>query len=220
MTLLRCLSRIQKKIYRMCCSQRCVLLAWTCFTPQHTAKPTPTQVAGKVPGPEEFDAAAAEPVPESDRISPRMSTAHWQAKLAQAKADQDELLGGNERLQRQIRSVLDMRRKGPAEDDNMLGTAEARYSGLCSSLEEQKRRLANIVAKFDRIVEELRLELQERLTKTTQVQNVCFYLAFCMLRGFGSCKCTTVSELHCSSFGHTLVRTNTTTAAVPCTAQL
>lgn len=130
-------------------------------------------MAGQAP--EEPNTTATEPVPES----PRLSNAHWQAKLAQARADQEELLGGNERLQRQIRSVLDLRRKGPAEDENMLGTAEARYASLCSSLEGQKTKLANIASKFDRTVEELRQELQERLTKTTQVQNVRLQLLQC-----------------------------------------
>lgn len=144
-----------------------------------------TQVAGQVP--EEPETAAAEPVVES----PRLSNAHWQTKLAQAKAEQEELLGGNARLQRQIRSVLDLRRKGPAEDENMLGTAEARYASLCSSLEGQKTKLANIASKFDRTVEELRQELQERLTKTTQVQNVCFHLLQCSLwRSLVSASCS------------------------------
>jgi hypothetical protein len=96
--------------------------------------------------------------------------------LTQARAVQEELLGNNERLQRQIRSVLDLRRKGPAEDENVLGTAEARYASLCQSLEEQRNKLANIAAKFDRTVDELRQELQDRLTKATQVQNVCAHL--------------------------------------------
>jgi hypothetical protein len=98
------------------------------------------------------------------------------AKIAAATAEQEELLGNNEKLQRHIRSVLDLRRKGNQEEENMLGTAEARYASLCASLDEQKTHLANIASKYDRTVEELRQELQDRLTKATQVQNVSFHL--------------------------------------------
>lgn len=93
-------------------------------------------------------------------------------RLAIAQADQDSLLSTNERLQRSIRSVLDLRRKGAGEDDSKLGTAEARYKSLAASLEEQKSKLTSSAAKYDRTVEDLREELHDRLTRTTQIQNV------------------------------------------------
>lgn len=101
-------------------------------------------------------------------------------RLGILQTDQESLLATNERLQRAIRSVLDLRRRGAAEDDSKLGTAEARYKSLSASLEEQKSKLASSAAKYDRTVEELREELHERLTRTTQIQNVrlCLSLSF------------------------------------------
>lgn len=100
------------------------------------------------------------------------SAAELEKRLAIAQEQQDTLLAANERLQRSIRSVLDLRRRGAAEDDSKLGTAEARYQSLAASLEEQKSKLTSSAAKYDRTVEDLREELHERLTRTTQVQNV------------------------------------------------
>eukprot|EP00892_Ulva_mutabilis_P012321 jgi/Ulvmu1/9461/UM052_0029.1 len=101
----------------------------------------------------------------------RQSVQELRKRLEIAQAEQDTFLSTNERLQRSIRSVLDLRRKGAAEDDSKLGTAEARYKSLAASLEEQKAKLTSSAAKYDRTVEELREELHERLTRTTQIQN-------------------------------------------------
>ena len=93
-------------------------------------------------------------------------------RLAAAEADQAALLATNERLQRHIRGVLDLRHKGGGGGENQLGTAEARYSALRARLVEHRAMLEATSRHYDRTIDEMRETLQTRLNRTTSIQNV------------------------------------------------
>ena len=92
--------------------------------------------------------------------------------IAAATAEQTALLALNDRLQRHIRSVLDLRTKANAAENDQLGTADARYASLRARLQEHRAMLAATDKRFDVAVDELRDALQTRLGKATSVQNV------------------------------------------------
>jgi hypothetical protein len=120
-----------------------------------SAQDTSTEVRGIPPG--------AELNPSSPPLA---------GLLADTTKEQAQLLALNERLQRYIRSVLDLRHKGTGGDDNQLGTADARYASLRQRLIEHRAMLAATDKHYDTAIDELRSVLQGRLTKTTSIQQV------------------------------------------------
>jgi hypothetical protein len=82
------------------------------------------------------------------------------------------LLATNERLQRHIRSILDLKQKGSGVVDNSLGTAQARYTSLQQRLLEHHAMLTATEQHYERSVDSLRETLQTRLANTTSIQNV------------------------------------------------
>lgn len=93
-------------------------------------------------------------------------------RLAAAEADRAALLATNERLQRHIRGVLDLRHKANGGGENQLGTAEARYAALRQRLVEHRAMLEATSRHYDRTIDDLRETLQTRLNRTTAIQNV------------------------------------------------
>jgi small-conductance mechanosensitive channel len=94
------------------------------------------------------------------------------SRLQAAQDDQAALLATNERLQRYIRSVLDLRQKGAGAGDNSLGTAQARYTSLRQRLLEHRAMLNATEQHYERLTDSLREQLQTRLAKATSIQNV------------------------------------------------
>lgn len=113
------------------------------------------------------DAAFVEAEPECEDAGPDIVDL-----LEQARSEQVQLLDINERLQRHIRLALDLRRRTQDDDDNKLGTAEARYMSLRKTLIEQHAKLQATEQHYDSTIVELRDVLQERLARSSTISQV------------------------------------------------
>jgi hypothetical protein len=129
------------------------------------------------------------------------------------------LVATNERLQRHIRSILDLKQKGAGVVDNSLGTAQARYTSLQQRLLEHHAMLTATEQHYERSVDSLRETLQTRLANTTSIQNVrsccckhseCVHLslqAFKMCAPVAASTCARLPAgiVHAAFYAHVLV---------------